>query len=458
MSGPLEVLRSVLREMIKGTRYEGKVYLAGGCVRDHLLHRKTNDFDLTVALPEGGIDLANYLYEAGKASAPVIYESFGTAMIYLNVGGKNSYKLELVMTRRESYRPRDRKPKVEYGTLEEDVLRRDFTINSLLMAVDSGEILDLGVRGRQDLKDGIIRTVAEPSMIFTQDPLRLLRAVRYASDLGFEIEAQTLGHIKQAAASLQDISQERIAEEMNRILVLDAAAEALILLRDTGLLRQILPEVQELVGLQQNRYHHLDAFEHSIEVIRNCRSDLLLRWAAILHDVGKAQHVSISARGTRHFYGHEKTGSQMAGDILKRFSLGRSMIELICRMIADHMRVKQGGEQGQLVRDHTIRRLIHVHGEYMPVLLELIHADNLAHHPDHCLPEQVPNLRPRVQKLASEMQERRFSLTGMDIIAGFSIQSSPLVGKLLKTAEDAWLKNPHLTKEKLIKIIKEKHK
>ncbi len=457
--GQLEDLRTRLDEAIRGSEFEGQVFFAGGCVRDYLLNRPTNDFDLTVALRDGGIALANHLHKKGLASEPEVYEGFGTALTYLDADDER-YKLELVMTRRESYRPRNRKPSVEYGTLEEDVLRRDFSINSLLMKVNDGSILDLSGKGRDDLSQRIVRTVADPAVIFMQDPLRLLRALRYAADLDFIIEDDTWAQILRSAYSIQDISLERIADEMNRIIVLPHADRAFIMLRDSGLMKHVLPEVQRLVGLEQNKYHHLDAFDHSVEVFRHCRGDLRLRWAALLHDVGKAQSQSNSAKGkgTRQFIGHERTGSVMARSVLQRCFLPKSIIDTICRMIADHMRLKQGGNQGQNIKDKTLRQLIRSHGKDIGLLLELIHADNMAHHPDYRMPGQMIAVTGRMAKLTEQMAEKRFNLTGMDIIHAFSIDSSPLVGELLKKAEDAWLENPDLTSEELIERIRENKK
>ncbi len=455
--GQLEDLRTRLGEAIRGSEFEGQVFFAGGCVRDYLLNRPTNDFDLTVALRDGGIALANHLHKKGLASEPEVYEGFGTAMTYLEADDER-YKLELVMTRRESYRHRNRKPSVEYGTLEEDVLRRDFTINSLLMKINDGSILDLSGKGRDDLSQGIVRTVADPAVIFMQDPLRLLRALRYATDLEFIIEDDTWTQIIKSAYSILDISLERIAEEMNRIIVLPHADRALTMLRDSGLMKHVLPEVQRLVGLEQNKYHHLDAYDHSVEVFRHCRGDLRLRWAALLHDVGKAQSQSISAKGTQQFIGHERTGSDMARSILQRYFLPKSIIDKICRMIADHMRLKQGGDRGQNIKDKTLRQLIHSYGNDIDLLLELIHADNMAHHPDFRMPEQGKAVTGRMAKLTEQMAEKRFTLTGMDIIHAFNIDSSPLVGRLLKIAEEAWLENPDLTSEELIERIRENKK
>ncbi|MDD2331934.1 MAG: CCA tRNA nucleotidyltransferase, partial [Candidatus Cloacimonetes bacterium] len=179
-------LCNLISDLIQDTEFAGRSYFAGGCVRDFILGRDTEDFDICVELPEGGIRLANYLAKKLKTRPPVVYAQFGTAMLKYG-----RHKLEFVMTRQESYRPYSRNPRVSFGSLEQDIQRRDFTINAMLLNISSGLLVDLGQRGQKDIQEGIIRCVANPDRTFREDPLRILRAIRFAHTLDFEIESAT---------------------------------------------------------------------------------------------------------------------------------------------------------------------------------------------------------------------------------------------------------------------------
>lgn len=232
----LKKIRAILNNAAKNTEFEGKVYFAGGCVRDELLGRKTNDIDITVELPDGGIRFAEYLFKQGISNQPKLFKQFGTALI--TVG---EYKIELVMTRRESYRYHSRKPEVQFGSLKEDALRRDFTVNSLLMRLTDSKILDLSGLGLPDLEAGLIRATSDPNIIFKEDPLRLLRAIRFATQLDFDIEKRTFSRIKRMAAEVTNLSQERIAAELLKIIRSPNFVKGLQLLVKSGLKAYVFP-------------------------------------------------------------------------------------------------------------------------------------------------------------------------------------------------------------------------
>lgn len=233
-------------------------------MRDLLIHRQTGDYDITVELPDGGIKLAAFLHKALSTSVPVTHPRFGTAsLIY------QGCKVELVMTRREQYRPGNRNPKVYHASLEEDVMRRDFTINSLLLGISGGALLDLSKRGLRDLHDGLIRTLAKPDLIFSEDPLRMLRAIRFASVLDFKIEEETWEALKANAALVNTLSQSRITSEFAGIMVSSpnphyrnpnepegaAVARGFGLLLESGIMDHIQPEQQkQLEILSEKRF------------------------------------------------------------------------------------------------------------------------------------------------------------------------------------------------------------
>lgn len=263
-------LRIAIAEAIAGTKFATASYFAGGCVRDLLIHRQTVDYDITVEIPDGGIKLAAFLYKALSTSEPVTWPRFGTAsLIY------QGSKIELVMTRKEQYRPGNRNPKVSFASLEEDVTRRDFTINSLLLGISSGALLDLSKRGLRDLKDGIIRTLGKPETAFSEDPLRMLRAIRFATVLDFKIEAETWDALKARASLVQTLSADRISSEFAGIMIPSpnphirnrnepegaAVTRGFGLLLESGIMEYIQPEQQQKLEILSVKRFNLTPHE-----------------------------------------------------------------------------------------------------------------------------------------------------------------------------------------------------
>lgn len=246
-------LRINLAEAIEGTEFAGKAYFVGGAVRDLLIHRQSQEFDITVELPDGGIRLAQFLHTSLPAANLITHPKFGTASIeYLGT------HLDFVMTRRELYKPGDRNPRVEYASLKEDVLRRDFTINSLLLSVSGGSLMDVSGMGLKDLHDEVVRTIGNPRLVFIEDPLRMLRAIRFAAALDFEIAPETWEALLACAPVISTLSQAQITGEFARIMVSSpsphlgnrnepegmAVTRGFGLLLDSGIMDSIQPEQQ----------------------------------------------------------------------------------------------------------------------------------------------------------------------------------------------------------------------
>lgn len=441
-------LRNLISELIHDTEFVGRSYFAGGCVRDFILGRITEDFDISVELPEGGIRLANFLAKKLKTRPPVVYTQFGTAMLKYG-----RHKLEFIMTRQESYRPPSRNPKVSFGSLEQDIQRRDFTINAMLLNITSGLLVDLAQRGQKDIQERIIRCVVNPDRTFREDPLRILRAIRFAHSLNFGIESDTKHSLIANAQAIRTLAPERIASEFGKILLVPGATNAIRAMAEYGILKHILPELDALRGLKQNHYHHLDAFDHTLAVFANSPIKALPRWAALLHDIGKRQCYSQKGDGKIHFYGHEKVSAEMAPKVLIRFGLSVADQKRIQTAIARHMLFKNTGEHGEKLGNYKLRKLCHQLSEQeLKLLLDLVHADNLSHAPAYCLPHQIPALRERIKAIRAEHYS--FPLTGNDLILAFAIESSPLVGKLLARALDYWCDNPDLSRDELLELIR----
>ena len=443
-------VQKTISAAIRGTEFEGKTYIVGGYVRDLVMNIVSDDMDIVVEMPEGGRKLAAFLHTKKVASRPVVYDNFGTALAEIN-----GCKVEFVMTRRESYRDKNRKPEVASGTLKEDVYRRDFTINSLLLDVMTNEIKDMTGKGLEDIRNGIIRSTSEPDIIFREDPLRMLRAVRFAARFNFRIEENTQTGIRQNNSMLRHISWERRRDEFAKMLEQSDPLPALNLLLDFGLLKYVVPELLELVGLEQDKHHDQDAWQHSLKVVANITPTMKLHLIALLHDVGKARAASRDEAGI-HFYKHEVIGAEMARKILHRLKFPNELIKEAEKVIRNHMRLKKAGAEAELISDKALRRLILQTGDTLETLLELIHADNISHAPEYILPLQIPRLKCRLQAIKEEMKKNSLPVSGRDIMQFFDLEPGEEIGKLLDRATDIWLESPQRSKEEILsKLEKE---
>jgi len=451
-----------LRQQIKSSRYQGKVYLAGGGVRDELLGLPLKDIDLVVDMPNGGIEFAKWLtLKLGiySSSNPIIFQKFGTAKFNLR-GVKykgvdlSSIDIEVVMPRTEKYTPGSRKPKVAGGTLAQDVERRDFTVNSLLKDLGTGEIMDLTGMGKADIKKGIIRTPLDPNVIFREDPLRMLRAIRFTVKYGWILPLWMIKSIKMNAHTIKNISMERIRDELDKMIVTKSPDTAIRLLQITGLSKYIMPELDLLIGLKQNKYHIWDANKHTLEVLKGTPPVLQTRLAALFHDIGKAETKEIIDNAV-HFYRHEEVGEQIARDIMKRLKYPNTIINSVAKSVGQHMRLKQAGKKGEIITDKSLRKLQADLGDHLEQTLDLMHADNIAHAPEHSLAKQIPGVRSRLKNLKDVPTSKRIPIpiNGNDVMTHLGIRPGPLVKTMLDVVSDAWLENPKISRAQALTLI-----
>jgi poly(A) polymerase len=445
----LEKTRELIKNCITKTEFENKTFLVGGYVRDQVMDNdsSSDDMDIVVALPDGGIRLARFLYEKGVSSEPIVFENFGTAMVRIN-----GHSIEFVMTRKESYRDKSRKPDVELGTIEDDIFRRDFTINSLIQNVVTGEILDISGNGIEDIKNGIIRSTSNPDIIFVEDPLRTLRAVRFATRFKYQIEEITADGMKRHADKLHFISRERIKDELSKILISNNVAYGLNIMLDLGIMPYVLPKLVALKDLEQNKYHFGDVWEHTLRVIQNTPPDLEIRMAALLHDVGKQYCVSEDEKGI-HFYGHEQIGADLTQDMLTELRYSKIFVANVSALVKNHMRLKGAGENGEKLTDKTLRRIYHQMGNLIYKLLDLIHADNVSHADEYNMPLQVQGLKTRLERIKEEYSGLPFPLSGHDIMEAFDIEEGEKIGDIMKEAQELWLEHPDWDKQRILEEL-----
>ncbi len=400
----------ILRRATKASVYEGRLYLVGGIVRDKLLHKPPEE-DIDIVLEGDAAELAAFLHDKKAAgSRPVIFARFGTAMIM--VAGK---QVELVGARVESYDAASRKPSTSPGTLLDDVLRRDFTINTLLENLHTGEILDLTGQAMSDLRDKIIRTPRKPLETFDDDPLRMLRAVRFAARLGFTIHPETRLALCDRAPRLGIVSGERIREEFVKILMTPRAAQAIESLRETGLLDIFAPEIVAMYGVGQNVYHIYDVWTHTMKVLEAIPIErgIALRLAALTHDIGKPRTRSVDETGV-HFYSHQAVGAEMSRRLMRRLKFSSSEIDEVAYLVSMHLRV---GEYSRQWSDTGVRRLIRDTGERLEDLIVLTRADKAASNP--AMPSvDLGALRVHIDKVREKLAGRKIAspLDGKEII------------------------------------------
>ena len=359
-----------IHRAIEGTSFDGDVFLVGGAVRDDLLGLAgSNDFDLVTR--QSAPDLAKFLFEKEVSSIyPVIFERFGTAMIEVD-----GVKIELVTARKESYAKNSRKPVVQAGTYKDDALRRDFTVNSLMRSLSDWSLIDPLETGESDLVSKILRTPLDPVKTFDDDPLRMLRAVRFRWKFGLEPVRGLYDAIYMRRSRLKIISFERIRDELSKMLLHPTASEALDDLMRLGLFDIIAPEFKSMVKCEQGKYHHLDVWDHTRLVVKNLvnagTSDFTLVLSGLFHDVGKPTTRTIDNAGNTRFFGHEALGADMTRQILHRWKVSADNTNRVCTLVKNHMRLGSA----PVFSDSAARRLIKDLGTDLEGLLTLVDAD-----------------------------------------------------------------------------------
>ena len=441
-------------------------YVVGGYVRDIFLERPSNDIDVVVV--GSGIKVAEELKRmVGKKAHLSVFKNFGTAQVKFRQKG-TEYEVEFVGARKESYSHDSRKPIVEDGTLEDDQNRRDFTINAMAICLNKarfGELVD-PFNGLADLEDGIIATPLEPGITFSDDPLRMMRCIRFATQLNFEIEPETFEALERMTDRIKIVSGERIKDELNKIIMAPHPSIGFEYLQRSGLLQLILPELSALdIVEEKNGRKHKNNFYHTLEVLENvCKhsDNLWLRWSAILHDVGKTKSKRWDGNVGWTFHNHNLIGAKMVPQIFRRLMLPMDMkMKYVQKLVEMHMRPIVIADD--IVTDSAVRRLLNDAGEDIEDLMMLCEADITSKN-EVRKKMFLENFRMVREKLA-DLKEKDYKrllqpvIDGNEIMEMFNLKPSREVGTLKQYLKDAVLDNKvENEREPLMALLMEKAK
>lgn len=470
------MIKKVFRQIYKTAKKENvKVYAVGGYVRDLVLKNK-NKKDIDFVVIGSGLDFAHKLDEAFKEEGTLVeFPDFDTARYVFTKELKNGKKeklleIEFAGARTESYEKNSRKPKVISTNLKEDLRRRDFTINAMAREVGllglKNKIID-EFDGLKDLKDKIIKTPLDPDETFSEDPLRMLRAARFASQLGFEIEEKTLEAIKKNKHRLKIISAERIQEEFLKLLMTEKPSVGLWILYKTELFFEFMPEIKELEGVEEiYGQNHKNNLDHTFKVVDNVAQktqNVFLRLASLLHDIGKPGTKKYIKKRGWSFDMHEHLGKKISRDICKRLKISKNDTEYICKLVRFHQQPIALMDDG--VTDSPIRRLVVNLEDDLKDLLILCRSDITTGNPKK-LEKRLKNydiLEKRIAEVLEKDKLRAFQspLRGEEIMELLNIKASPLIGKIKKELEEAILDgiipNEYEATKKYFLQIKEKY-
>ncbi len=416
-------------------------YVVGGYVRDRLLARPSKDLDIVCV--GSGIELAERVGATMRPRSRVtVYRRFGTAMLK-----HHDLEIEFVGARKESYRSDSRKPSVEAGSLEDDQNRRDFTINALAISLnetDYGTIID-PFNGLEHLEQKLIKTPLEPGKTFSDDPLRMLRCIRFATQLGFRIDPPTYVALREHRERLRIISWERIATELNKILLAPQPSVGFGLLFDTGLLQIILPELTALQGVDTEQgIRHKDNFYHTLQVVDNLAErsdDLWLRWSALLHDIGKAPTKRFEPGNGWTFHGHDAVGAKMVSRIFRRLRLSQERMRYVEKLVRLHQRpISLTREE---ISDSAVRRILFDAGEDIDDLMALCRSDITSKNPQR-VRRYLDNYELLMERMAEIEQSDHLRtwqppISGEEIMATFGIEPSREIGIIKNAIKEAIL-------------------
>lgn len=452
----IKKLLKFIQDSIKGTHFEGKVYVVGGLIRDSLLGLplKTADVDICVEMKNGGILFATYMAMKHRCyiegTNPVIFDNYGTAKfeLYKEEDFKN-IEIECVQTRKEQYHKESRNPDVAYGTIEEDAKRRDLTINALYYNITTEKLHDYN-NSLDDLRNGVIRTPSDPDIVFGDDPLRQLRVIRFSTRFGWDIEKNTwLGIIKNAPR-ISVVSQERITDEISKILLCEKPSVGIRKLYYCGLLHRVMPDIYDMTYAYESKNPMVTTFDHTMEVLDYVQPYLENRLAALFHDVGRI------VTEKRKDINQDKFSAEVAESDLRSMKFPNYIIKGVEKAIIYH-RYFNVYVDGVLPPDKKIRKFLNLVGDDISPTVDLMNANNI-HRTYDKKKRQVLDILNRIEELEDidKATNVKLPINGADIMKEFKLKPSPLIGMLLEAVKEEYFENPNITKDEAFEIVEKK--
>lgn len=451
-------IKEYLREVIRGTAFENHVMTVGGCVRDELMNVEIKDIDLCVSLPEGGIRFAEWLKQKGLTTKGVtVYPNFGTAMLHLKAFPR--VELEFVQTRREKYIDHScRNPLTAFGSIREDCLRRDLTINALYCNLSTNEIIDITGNGVNDIRDHIIRTPADPDLTYDDDPLRILRCIRFASRYGWAIEEETMAGMKRNVFRLEIITKERVHDEFCRMLTCRYPVMALRLLRETGAMHYVIPEMEETYTAPCDGLSGVTLWEHTLRVVQEV--------AALTTEAGEEDRRILSLGALlqgitgRHGGRHGEADGRAIDRILRTLKFSNDEIASVAFLVAHIADIHIRGDRCEPIADRELRRLQYTckgEGRFRQ-LMTLAQAVETATHrrEDGCPATQAEDLVARTEQMKAEgtaLFGFKGFLSGHEVMQAKGLAPGPAVRRCLDYLLELALTDPLINHEQAVRLL-----
>lgn len=443
-----------LERWLKNSMFEDKVYYVGGCVRDLILGKPVKDIDIVVEMKNGGIMLANWLAVKDGSwvldKNPVIFETYGTAKFEFRKDPDCAgIELECVQTRKEQYHKDSRNPDTVFGTIQEDAKRRDLTINAMYYNVTKGEICDFNGTGFNDLAHNIIRTPCDPDITFSDDPLRILRVIRFAARLGWGINKDTWFGMVKNAHRIDIISQERITDEVSKIICTDHPSEGVRRLLNCGILHRIMPDIYDMQFSYESKNPMVTTFDHTMKVLDTMvDTGVEHRLAALFHDVGKAMAEADRTVSPNQF------SADIAMADLRKMKYSNEVVNAVACAIRHHEWFSTYTD-GFLPPDKKIRKLMNSCGNNLAVTLDLMNANNQCRTYNK-KKTQVLQVMRRIEELdeLETMTNVKLPVDGNEIMKELGIKGGPQIGVILNEIREEYFENPEITKEECLGIAK----
>lgn len=449
-----------LKSLIKDTAFENKVFIVGGCVRDFFISENFNphDVDLVVTANNGGITFATWVaYHTGchmTNKNPVVFPTYGTAKFQILTDPELSgIDIECVQTRKEKYNKDTRNPATAFGSIEEDAMRRDLTINALYYNISTDEVCDITKRGLDDIKSQTLRCTGDPNVVFDDDPLRILRVVRFANRLGWKIEKNTWVGMIMNAKRIGVLTQERVTDEINKMLLSDNPSDAIRMLDRCNVLQRVIPSLTMSQHVYQDLRPIRTLYEHTLEALDKTPKVLETRLAALFHDIGKLKTYD------KQFMYHSQIGADMAAEVLRAMKYSNATVNTVKKAIEYHEDFSNYFG-GTIPRPAVIRKFVAKfdgNDKDLDVALDLIHANNITQMYGKKI-KLVPGIREKIKELDKNNESGKkivIPINGEDIMKEFNIKPTPVLGQIMNKIKNKVIEDPSVTKEQLFKFVEE---